>query len=434
MFRKAKVLFALLLWANQAAAQTVALHGLPPAEIATLLLRDVLRVQFVLAQDVIADRGLASVRLNAGGTDAPLKVEQTLRALGLDVDRSAGVWRISKKRPQDLSALSASNLSQSDLPPKKVSEDVIVYHPQHREVGYLGGIVAAMFPDARVAKAGMSEIGPAVSSSPAPGELVVAMAAADKRKVEQLLAQIDLPVAQVALRATVFEVSGAHESESSFDVAFNLLSGRLSGGVGVPAAPSGGEMVARLSTGGFSAAVRVLSSDSRFKAVSSPRVLTRSGAEVVLVSGSQVPVLGALQFQQDGQPVQSIEYRDSGVTLRVRPTVMAGAIDLDVVQELSGFVATRTSGIDSPTLNRRSLTNKLVAQPGDVFLLGGLTETTDSSGERRGIFGLKFGKERVSRKSEVLMLIEVDAPTMPGRSRPQRSEDVSGPHVEGLKL
>ena len=56
-----------------------------------------------------------------------------------------------------------------------------------------------------------------------------------------------------------------------------------------------------------------------------------------------------------GAPVvNTIEFRDTGVILKVTPRVNAnGEVLLDISQEVSNVVKTTTSDLDSPTIHQR---------------------------------------------------------------------------------
>jgi len=51
-----------------------------------------------------------------------------------------------------------------------------------------------------------------------------------------------------------------------------------------------------------------LSTDSRFKSISNPSLRVKSGSSARFSVGSDVPVLGAVQFDKAGNPIQSVEY------------------------------------------------------------------------------------------------------------------------------
>ena len=97
------------------------------------------------------------------------------------------------------------------------------------------------------------------------------------------------------------------------------------------------------------------------------------------------PVLGQVSYV-DGRPVQSIDYRSSGVIFNVQPQIRAATIDLNIHQQLSNFAKTETGVNNSPTLIKREVNTDVSLKDGDIILLGGLAENKDSNADT----GLSF--------------------------------------------
>jgi general secretion pathway protein D len=101
-----------------------------------------------------------------------------------------------------------------------------------------------------------------------------------------------------------------------------------------------------------------------------------------------VPVLTqtAQSVENPNAPiVNQIEYRDTGVLLRVKPRVNGnGQVVLEVAQEFSEVARTIESGIDSPTIQQRRLESTLTVQDGGTVALGGLIRGSRARG-RTGV-------------------------------------------------
>ena len=132
--------------------------------------------------------------------------------------------------------------------------------------------------------------------------------------------------------------------------------------------------------------------------------------------GNQVPI--QTQQQQavgtgNGNIVNSIEYRDTGVILRVTPRVNAsGLVLLDISQEVSSVASLTTGGIDSPTIATRRIATTVAVQDGQVLGLGGLfsdSKTNGSSGlpvlSRIPILGALFGKATATQERRELIIL-----------------------------
>ena len=163
--------------------------------------------------------------------------------------------------------------------------------------------------------------------------------------------------------------------------------------------------------GGLDAVFSVLSTDSRFKVVTSPSLRVRSGESAKLSVGSDVPVLGAVSITSTGQPVQSVEYRSSGVILDLKPQVLVGGVQLQIGQQVSGFVVTSTGVNSSPTLLKRELSTSITVRPDEVVFLAGLDEDKDS-GSTSGLpwdFIPSFFRSKSSERSRTELLLMIEA-------------------------
>jgi general secretion pathway protein D len=77
--------------------------------------------------------------------------------------------------------------------------------------------------------------------------------------------------------------------------------------------------------------------------------------------------------------VNSVVLKDTGIILSVLPRVnAAGRVILDIDQEVSSVVKTTTSGIDSPTIQQRKLSTKVIVNDGESIALGGLIQERNS--------------------------------------------------------
>lgn len=416
-----------------AGVKEIKLDGLPVVEVVSILMRDVLRAEFVVTPEVSADRRPSSLALDVGRADDDKRIAAALGDMGLTVRRRGGVFVISKTAAEIRRPESMGGGNRGVEKPEAPALLPVVYTPLYRDTGILGSALSAVLPGLKIAARNQDPAtGVETAAGSLPDALVFQGTLEETRAALMVLAQIDLPRSQLSIRATVFEVSTGTSKRSAFELAASLLGGKVAISAGGPVDFVPGAAVGRVVAGSFQVALSALNADNRFKAVSSPHVMARSGTESVLISGSSVPVLGAVTVPGDGRPaVQSVEYRDSGVTLRVRPTIYEKAIDIDVTQELSNFVPTTNGVNSSPTLNKRSLVNRLSGRAGDVFLLGGLTQDRVSR-SRSGLFGGLIGaRSSENEKSEILMLLQVDASPDASAARSEASTDGA---TEGVNL
>ena len=125
-----------------------------------------------------------------------------------------------------------------------------------------------------------------------------------------------------------------------------MVSGKFNVSIGYE---SGFDNFVRFKTGSLDALYELFRTDSRFHVVSSPRLRVSNGAKAAFSVGAEVPVLGQVSYS-DNKPVQSIEYRSSGVILSVQPEIRQDLIELNIDQQISNFAKTETGVNNSPTL------------------------------------------------------------------------------------
>lgn len=122
--------------------------------------------------------------------------------------------------------------------------------------------------------------------------------------------------------------------------------------------------------------VRALETRSDANVLSTPNLLTMDNEEAEIVVGQNVPfVTGSFSSTDSGtavdNPFQTIERKDVGLTLRLKPQITEGsAIKMDIYQEVSSVTQKREA--QDIVTNKRSLETTVVAENQRMVVLGGL--------------------------------------------------------------
>jgi general secretion pathway protein D len=171
-------------------------------------------------------------------------------------------------------------------------------------------------------------------------------------------------------------IIGAAADLTSIGRGLNL--GILNGEVSIP----GVGTVANL---GFLA--RALESKADANVLSTPNILTLDNEEAKIVIGQNVPFItgqytNTSSSSSSVSPFQTIERKDVGLTLRVKPQVSeGGTIKLGIFQEVSSVAdSTNTAGIIT---NKRSVESNVLVESGNIIVLGGLIEDRVSGSEEK---------------------------------------------------
>jgi general secretion pathway protein D len=135
---------------------------------------------------------------------------------------------------------------------------------------------------------------------------------------------------------------------------------------------------------GIEAALNLLSSITKVEVISRPTVVALQNEPASLQIGDQVPIVtqSAVSVANPDAPiVNQTTYRDTGIILNVVPHVRyGGVVDLEIAQEVSQVAKTTTSGIDSPTIQQRKISSRLLIPSGRSVALGGLISSSTTSG------------------------------------------------------
>jgi general secretion pathway protein D len=129
--------------------------------------------------------------------------------------------------------------------------------------------------------------------------------------------------------------------------------------------------------------IRALESDTNANILSTPTLLTLDNEEARIVIGQNVPfitgsyaVTGAATTPT---PFQTVERRDVGLTLRVRPQISeGGTVRLQIYQEVSSVQD--TSNPAGVVTNKRAVESIVLVDDGQIVVIGGLIQDSVRDG------------------------------------------------------
>ncbi len=233
--------------------------------------------------------------------------------------------------------------------------------------------------------------------------LLIMATARDYEKIKAILKDLDVVPLQVHIEATIVEILLSDELEYGVQWFFkNNLNGGykgegvLDGAIDDSDSSGLGSLFPGFSWSLIDSAnnirfiLNAFAGNARVNVLSAPSVMVLDNHEAKLQVGDQVPIATQQQQSVEGLStvVNSIEYRDTGITLTVRPKVNPGGlVTMEIVQEVSQAVETESSTLDSPTIQTRNISSTVAVQSGQGVILGGLIRT-EIQGSKGGIPGL----------------------------------------------
>lgn len=216
------------------------------------------------------------------------------------------------------------------------------------------------------------------------------------RVIESTLQQVDQPQLQVAIDATIAEVTLTNElayGVQSYLTSHNLGLRPDQGSVlntqstAAPAAAAAGAVANAFINRAFpgfnfligseaqpSAILDALHSVTSVKVLSNPSLVVINNQVATLQVGDVVPIStgSATVLTTNNTVVNTIDYRNTGIILRVSPRInVNGNVRLDVEQEISN-VSPQTAASLTPTVSERKVRSSISVATGQTVLLAGL--------------------------------------------------------------
>lgn len=371
--------------------------------------------QYFLHPAVISDTRLTSFRFKGDESKVLPFLSSFLNPLGFVNETVLGVTVI---KPEPSAPV--------------LSLDSFVYRPLYRDSRYLidqlASIFTGTFSNKRSLSAPPNQVQAQLNTSPsaapvnssavsptsAAGQvdkvsdiLVFTGTLAEISKLKQLLSQIDVVSPILTIRGFFFEYRDIDSKGFSFNVAANLFNSKLGVSIGNPSESA--DFSVQFKNLNIDAAINILNNDNRFQSISSPSARIRSGSQARFQVGQDVPTLSSFSSptSANGQPVQNVTYQNSGVILEVTPFFREKIIDLDISCQISDFVATKSGVNNTPTLIKRQVQTSLSMAPGDLILIGGLSDNRSSKINSRGFFNLINSDNNTTSKTNLMLLIQV---------------------------
>ncbi len=214
----------------------------------------------------------------------------------------------------------------------------------------------------------------------------------------------------IGLLGTNFNIGGANIISLAQGAATGAVAPSAGGNFGIASKQGNGVYVL-----GFLA--RFLESTGDGNVLSTPNLLTLDNEEARIVVGQNVPFVTGQYTNNNSNsgsvnPFQTVERKDVGLTLRVKPQISEdGSVKLQVFQEVSSIDPATRNDPNGPTTNKRSIESNVVVEDGAIVVLGGLLTDEYSGGQEKipglgdvPVLGNLFKGEKRSRAKRNLMV------------------------------
>ena len=302
-----------------------------------------------------------------------------------------------------------------------------------------GGASSQGFPQS----ANQGSTGGQIQADSATNSLIITAPEPQYRQLRAVIDRLDARRAQVYVESLIAEVNADKAAE--FGIQWQTALGQKGDGtVGLLGTNfgTGGSNIITLATQGpkglvtpnpganfglfnkisgvfvLGALARFLEQTGDGNILSTPNLLTLDNEEAKIVIGQNVPFVTG-QFTNTGggnsgsvNPFQTIERKDVGLTLRVKPQISEnGTVRLQIYQEVSSVQASSVNSPGGLITNKRSIESTVLVEDGAVVVLGGLLQDEYSGNQEKvpilgdiPVFGNLFKSETRSRRKTNLMV------------------------------
>jgi len=228
--------------------------------------------------------------------------------------------------------------------------------------------------------------------------IVVSGTVDDIRLINDLVAKIDVLLAQVRIEVVIAEVTLSDEATSGIsELGLKIDGDKLVGGAFVMAGASSKAVTAtRQPTGDLDLAAEIGLSTTPRKSnatiLSVPNIMTTHNKDGEIFVGEQRPVISS--YLNDSTTTSStigtgyrstVSSKDIGISLKVKPLIgNDGSVQLEITQEVNDVLGDiQIDGNPQPRIGRRSTKNFVSVKSGDIVVLGGLQRTSKSKSTSR---------------------------------------------------
>ncbi|HUT24625.1 MAG TPA: hypothetical protein VM492_09810 [Sumerlaeia bacterium] len=256
-----------------------------------------------------------------------------------------------------------------------------------------------------------------IQADPETGSLIIITDDETNERIRRVIEALDRPVPQALIKVLFLEVT--HSKGSDWN-----LQGALRWGPKDATTLSRSEVTFQPGYGFVEILARdldltltALAEVAKLEVLSRPSILARNNQEAVITVGQEVPFIRNSRITQEGQTINTVEYDDIGIILRVTPHISPdGLVEMDVAPEIStltGDSVPISEGVTAPVFAKRSAETCVVVPDGRTVVIGGLMEDQDTESIGKipmlgdiPYLGLLFQRKTTSKsKTELLIFL-----------------------------
>lgn len=249
--------------------------------------------------------------------------------------------------------------------------------------------------------------------------------------ITNVVSQLDRPAPQVLIKCIFMEATYTKDTDVGVEGIYthnissksiNEFNGSGMASTAFDLATSGG--MYKLVGQDLEITLAALAKAGKTEILSRPSILARNNQQATINLGQQVPLITNSRFDNFGNQINSVEYRNVGISLQVTPFITSdGFVEMILAPQtseladrsqwvpISSGTTNNATVVSAPVINSRSADTVVVVPDGQTVVIGGLMQTQKLKSESKvpilgdiPLLGMLF-KHKVSNNAKTELLI-----------------------------
>ena len=230
-----------------------------------------------------------------------------------------------------------------------------------------------------------------VTSDPETRRLIVITDDETSDYISQVITNLDQPKPQVLIKVLFLEVTHRNNFDIGLEGSYTRNFGGGTTGLfqnifglaaqGAAPAPPGAGLY-QVFGSDFTATLRAIAGAGKTEVLSRPSILARNNQQAIITVGSELPFITNTRITDTGQQINTVQYEDIGIILRVTPFITAdGLVEMIVSPEISTLTDQTVPisvGVNAPVIAKRAADTVVVTPNGQTVIIGGLMENKET--------------------------------------------------------
>ncbi|MEW6160008.1 MAG: hypothetical protein AB1813_21470 [Verrucomicrobiota bacterium] len=264
-----------------------------------------------------------------------------------------------------------------------------------------------------------------ITSDPETRRLIIITDEETNLHISQVITNLDRPKPQVLIKVVFLEVTHRDDLDLGVEGKYthrgssttNTVGSNFMNLFGVPAQSLGSGGFYKVISDDLELTIRALSVAGKTEVLSRPSILARNNQQATIIVGQELPFITNSRITDQGQTINTIQYQDIGIILRVTPFITSdGLVEMIVSPEISTLTDQTvpiSDQVSAPVIAKRAADTVVVTPNGKTVVIGGLMENNKTESDRKvpllgdiPLLGAAFKRKvKAAAKTELIIFL-----------------------------